>query len=255
MNGKLHFVVLAIAVVLIAANACSRSTLEILSEEEEKQYQRGKSYLREGREQDALNAFLKVIENRQDAAESNLDAGRLYLTFVKDPIAAIYHFRNYLELKPDSTQAKIVVQLIETAKKEFARTLPGQPFNSAIERIDLLEIVGELKKENLALKQQLAAAKTSLKAQPDVTSSIRTVNPPVHEQRREVSVSGSDAREGDTGPRERTDNYVVKPGDTLTRISTEVYGSAGRWMDIYQANRDLLSSPHDLKVGEELKIP
>ncbi len=49
--------------------------------------------------------------------------------------------------------------------------------------------------------------------------------------------------------------YVVESGDILGRISHKVYGSAARWRRIYDANRDVLSSPDDLKVGMRLRIP
>ena len=103
-----------------------------------------------------MKAFLKVVDKRDDAADSHLEAGRLSLTHIKDPIAAIYHFRKYLELKPDAPQSKLVRQLIETAKKDFARSLPGQPFEGEFERLDLLNLIEQLKKENLELKKRLA---------------------------------------------------------------------------------------------------
>lgn len=49
--------------------------------------------------------------------------------------------------------------------------------------------------------------------------------------------------------------YVVKEGDILSKISQEVYGTSTRWPDIYEANRDKLTSAHWLKVGTELVIP
>ncbi len=49
--------------------------------------------------------------------------------------------------------------------------------------------------------------------------------------------------------------YVVRPGDTLGKISTRFYGSSRRYMEIYDANRDVLSSPSGLKVGQTLRIP
>lgn len=52
---------------------------------------------------------------------------------------------------------------------------------------------------------------------------------------------------------ERT--YVVQPGDTLSKISLRFYGTTSRYMDIYEANRDRLSSPASVSVGQELKIP
>jgi nucleoid-associated protein YgaU len=49
--------------------------------------------------------------------------------------------------------------------------------------------------------------------------------------------------------------YRVKAGDMLGKIAQEVYGSASRWRLIYEANRDVLASPDDLKVGMALRIP
>lgn len=49
--------------------------------------------------------------------------------------------------------------------------------------------------------------------------------------------------------------YVVQPGDTLGKISIRFYGTSSRYMEIYNANRDKLSSPGSLTVGQELRIP
>lgn len=49
--------------------------------------------------------------------------------------------------------------------------------------------------------------------------------------------------------------YVVVEGDTLTRISRRFYGSAGRWQDILNANRDIMKDERSLAVGSTIKIP
>src|SRR5690606_7567043 len=49
--------------------------------------------------------------------------------------------------------------------------------------------------------------------------------------------------------------YVVQPGDTLGKISVRFYGTANGYLRIYEANRDQLSSPSDIQVGQELTIP
>ena len=49
--------------------------------------------------------------------------------------------------------------------------------------------------------------------------------------------------------------YTVQPGDTLGKISIKFYGSSRRYMDIYNANRDVLSSPSNVTVGQRLIIP
>ncbi len=50
-------------------------------------------------------------------------------------------------------------------------------------------------------------------------------------------------------------SYSVQSGDTLSTISTKMYGTGSRWMQIYDANRNILDDPHALKVGQKLLIP
>ena len=49
--------------------------------------------------------------------------------------------------------------------------------------------------------------------------------------------------------------YVVVDGDTLSGISLKFYGTARRWPDIYQANRNVLPNESTLQVGSTLRIP
>ena len=48
---------------------------------------------------------------------------------------------------------------------------------------------------------------------------------------------------------------LVAGGDSLSRISQRYYGSASRWPDIYNANRDKIGADGVLRVGVELRIP
>jgi LysM repeat protein len=49
--------------------------------------------------------------------------------------------------------------------------------------------------------------------------------------------------------------HKVESGDTLGKISKEYLGEAGKYMEIFNANKDQLSNPDLIKVGQELKIP
>ena len=49
--------------------------------------------------------------------------------------------------------------------------------------------------------------------------------------------------------------HVIVSGDTLFSLSRHYYGNASGWDRIYQANRDILSSPNTLEVGQVLRIP
>ena len=49
--------------------------------------------------------------------------------------------------------------------------------------------------------------------------------------------------------------YVVQPGDSLSKIAQEVYGQAGRWKEIFQANKDQFENPSLIRPGQKLHIP
>jgi nucleoid-associated protein YgaU len=49
--------------------------------------------------------------------------------------------------------------------------------------------------------------------------------------------------------------YTVQPGDSLSKISKQFYGDANKYMNIFNANKDKLSNPDQVKVGTELVIP
>ena len=49
--------------------------------------------------------------------------------------------------------------------------------------------------------------------------------------------------------------YTVKKGDTLSKISREFLGDANDYMRIFDANKDQLTDPDEIKPGQVLKIP
>ena len=49
--------------------------------------------------------------------------------------------------------------------------------------------------------------------------------------------------------------HRIVDGDTLSGLAVKYLGSADRYRDIYEFNRDILSSPELLPIGTELKIP
>ncbi|WP_295577713.1 transporter substrate-binding domain-containing protein [uncultured Lamprocystis sp.] len=54
---------------------------------------------------------------------------------------------------------------------------------------------------------------------------------------------------------ETLSTYVVKPGDTLSRIALAFYNDPTRWPVIYAANRDTVKYANVLNVGATLRIP
>ena len=49
--------------------------------------------------------------------------------------------------------------------------------------------------------------------------------------------------------------YTVRAGDTLTGIATRLWGNTRRYLELYEANRDQLTTPDALQIGMRLRIP
>jgi nucleoid-associated protein YgaU len=57
---------------------------------------------------------------------------------------------------------------------------------------------------------------------------------------------------------ERGDVYgihTVTKDDTLSLLSKKYLGDARRYMELFEANKDALSGPNIIKVGQKLRIP
>lgn len=246
---------------IMSAGGCDFGKAEVVKETNETHFVRGQDELKRGNVPEAMSAFLKVVEKRKDAPESHFELGRIYLDNMHDPIQAIYHFQKYLELKPNSQVSPMVRQMIDTAKKKFAGSIPQSPYGNEVRRMELEELMQKLQKENLELKQRLNAAITQLDA---LKATQKVVVAPT--TKRDTS---STTRKIDTGTTTSTNaqsqpievkrdvppTYTVQPGDTLSNISRKVYGKKNRWRDIYKANRDRMATPESLKPGQVLRVP
>ena len=104
----------------ILISGCFQSG-DIIEEKDHPAFERGKSLLKVGKSQEALDEFLAVTRRLTECPQSHLECGRLLLSENdrKDPIAAIYHFRRYLLLEPNSRESSKVEQLIVTAERKF----------------------------------------------------------------------------------------------------------------------------------------
>lgn len=49
--------------------------------------------------------------------------------------------------------------------------------------------------------------------------------------------------------------YTVKSGDSLSKISREMYGDANQYQAIFEANQPMLSDPDKIYPGQKLRIP
>lgn len=58
-----------------------------------------------------------------------------------------------------------------------------------------------------------------------------------------------------TNPEPEAKFHVVKSGDTLSKISKEVYGDPMKYNVIFEANKPMLEHPDKIYPGQTLRIP
>ncbi len=263
MRPRFILLGLPVLLALLLTTGCGGDrSLLLTAETNDSNYGRGKELLKRGQDHEALAAFLKVIATRGDdaAPESHLEAGLLYAEKLKDPIAAIYHYRKFCELVPASPQTPLVRQQIDAALRDFARTLPGQPLEN--QSAGLLATAERLQAENKQLRDQLSAMTGGRSGRPSgpttlftpastpYQSPIRPAPPPPTSTRSEpVPLPAAPAAP-------ITRKHVVATGDTLSKIALQYYGDRSKYLKIFEANHDVMKNENKLPpIGTELKIP
>jgi nucleoid-associated protein YgaU len=84
---------------------------------------------------------------------------------------------------------------------------------------------------------------------------IKLVSPTLDDITADISVYSSRAVGAAVGGTSVGQTYTVKAGDTLSKISKELYGDSNEFMRIFYANRSKLNDPDKIQVGQELVVP
>ncbi|NBB84094.1 MAG: LysM peptidoglycan-binding domain-containing protein, partial [Alphaproteobacteria bacterium] len=66
-----------------------------------------------------------------------------------------------------------------------------------------------------------------------------------------VDSSGPTDRSGRSGAR----SYTIQRGDTLSELAQRLMGSAGKWHELYDMNRDRIDDPDVLQAGVTIVVP
>ncbi len=230
--------------VLVGCDDGSRADSRTL-DVDDPEFRAGQTFHKQGETRKALESYLKVIDNRKGAAESHLEAGRMYLE-LQDPLPAIYHFNQYIRMKPTSEQSNIVRQMIKTAEKQFMQQLPGRPMEpDALGGTDLNARLRSLQLENEKLKRELA----------DITRSQKGLTLPAKTTSEKTAEKPATTEDGKPA---RFRQYTVAKGDNLSSIARKTYGESNpaRVSAIFNANRDKMTSVNSLpKIGTVILLP
>lgn len=238
----------------------------VYMETEDAEFLRGRELVSGGRDAEAMAVFQEIVRRYPNASpESNMEAGLIAFRRNNYP-QAIYHFNQYLALSPEASSGlkKRCRDLIDSAKKQFfqemlpMRDAGTESGTTAGISLELQQKYRNVMQQNEQLKLEIARLRAQLSAGTSATSvasaparSLPDSDPVASEP--SVSSAVAPPPEPLLPPVPAT--HTVVSGDTLSAISKKYYGTAGRWKDIYQANRVTMKNPSDLKIGMVLKLP
>lgn len=237
---------------LMVLSGCDkdRGTIEE-REERDPNVLSGQEYMDQGNYDAAITEFKLALEQEPLMARPHLDLATIYHNYVYNPIHAIYHYDRYIELRPDSEKAEFILEQRQKVFNQFAQTL----VDNLPEVQKVLKERNVLIQQNNDLKRQLAAAmkKNQQQAAQTTTTAVPAKKTVTQTVPKSTPAAAAKPKPSTAAPKHQI--YHVVGGDTLTKIATKFYGDSGKWDIIYEANKEMMRSPGDLKVGQTLVIP
>lgn len=179
--------------------------------------------------QGAVQYYEDAIDGTPATADVHYKLALLFDDKLQNPLAAMYHFQRYIDLKPNGPHAKDASAYMNADETRLANTLSHGALMSQ-------QDAARLKNDNLALRKQLDELRAARAA---------------------ATTRDSGPQPGGTpgGPAHGGTSYVVQTGDTLASISRKFYKNSVRWKDIETANYSKLKGSSKLKPGMILIIP
>src|SRR6266568_1505465 len=108
----------------LTLSGCLPTGQSAVDEEKEPHFLAGKSRASELDSKGAMEAFEKALEVNPRSAAAHFELALLYEKKGTEPAAAIYHYEQYLRLRPGAENADILVKPhILACKQELARTV------------------------------------------------------------------------------------------------------------------------------------
>ncbi|MBM3833874.1 MAG: LysM peptidoglycan-binding domain-containing protein [Verrucomicrobia bacterium] len=240
---------------------CSPLTENELDEQKNPHFLEGKRRANALNQKGAIESFEKALEANPRSASAHLELGLLYEKPMNDHAAAIYHLERHLKLRPQSHVAESVRQRILSCKVELARTvsyaLVNQKDQAALDR--LTRENANLRQQNDELKAELSKAQAQVltnRSAPSPSSSVQHTGPGLLTDRSSARTpqpsSSRPTPEASRPASGSAGTYVVKPGETLARISRE----KGISLDALKAaNPGIAADPRRMRPGQVIILP
>lgn len=215
-------------------------------EEKEPHFQSGRARVNAMDYAGAIEAFEKALEVNPRSGAAHFELGWLFAEKDPDPAAAIYHYEQYLKLRPGAANAETIKQHIFRLKQDLAKAVLPLPSTPGVQRE-----LEQLAEDNRRLRDEVekwrayyanrGVAATNLPAV--ATPGGRTPSPGGGDQR--VATSA-----GQTGSGAAARTHKVQAGETPTAIAKR-YGV--KLEALMAANPGL--NPKRLQVNQSLTIP
>jgi LysM repeat protein len=223
----------ALALLLCAlVNGCMPPAQSQLEDEKEQHFIEGKHALNTMDYTGAIDEFEKAVEANPRNASAHFELGWLYEKPEPDPdpAAAIYHYQQFLKLRPTADTAEAVRGRIMNCKQDLAKTVLPLPSSPGIQH-DLEKLIQQNKDLQTEVDQWRAWYKgqQTNRSQPQAgiatpviqpTQAVQSVVQPVQTVRTNPTPQnyGGGPRVSPRSTTVRT-TYVVQAKDTLASIS------------------------------------
>lgn len=124
MKWPVTFFSATLAVICVAVlSGCFPAGSSAQDEEKEPHFLVGKSRVNTMDYKGAIESFEKALEVNPRSASAHLELGMLLAKREADPAAAIYHYQQYLKLRPGAENAGPVNQQIQVLKQDLAKNM------------------------------------------------------------------------------------------------------------------------------------
>jgi LysM repeat protein len=131
---------------------CFSSGSTQADEEKEPHFQQGRSRVNGMDYGGAIESFEKTLEVSPQHAQAHFELGWLYADKQPEPAAAIFHYEQYLKLRPNADNAETIRQHIFRLKQDLAKAVLPLPSTPGVQR-QLEQLMEENRRLNEEVKK------------------------------------------------------------------------------------------------------
>ncbi|NLF18835.1 MAG: LysM peptidoglycan-binding domain-containing protein [Lentisphaerae bacterium] len=123
----------AVALLLVGLGGCSG---EALVDERNIYYIRGVKLREQKNHEEAAEAFATCLRLSPQSAQAHLQLALLYDEPLNDPLTAVYHYRHFLEMRPDDPNAAAARDWLAKAERKLLNRLQQAAVYAAMQQVD-----------------------------------------------------------------------------------------------------------------------